>query len=87
MQVIDCLARQKPKQLVKSGLVKPIVAALCNICAEPLPEDYDEDDLEQPACVCASEVRTSSSCATLCKINFSLPQNIQRGHLVSVAPA
>ncbi|BDA47413.1 Importin-4 [Coccomyxa sp. Obi] len=44
LQVVEWLARYKPKQLAKSGTVRPVVAALCALCAEPEPADHDNDD-------------------------------------------
>ena len=44
MQVVNWLAQFKPKQLTKQQLVKPILESLCKLCAEPDPEDHDQDD-------------------------------------------
>ena len=43
-QVVEWLARYKPKQLARSGLVRHVVAALCALCAEPEPPEHDNDD-------------------------------------------
>lgn len=42
--MVEWLARYKPKQLAKSGMVRPVVAALCTLCAEPDPPDHDGED-------------------------------------------
>lgn len=44
LQVVNWLAQFKPKQLTKQQLVKPILESLCKLCAEPDPEDHDQDD-------------------------------------------
>ncbi|KAL3153296.1 hypothetical protein ABBQ38_011641 [Trebouxia sp. C0009 RCD-2024] len=44
LQIVNWLAQFKPKQLSKQQLVKPILEALCKLCAEPEPEDHDQDD-------------------------------------------
>ena len=44
MQVVEWLARYKPKQLARSGMARPVVAALCALCAEPEPPEHDNDD-------------------------------------------
>lgn len=44
MQIVNWLAQYKPKQLTKQGLVKPVLEALCKLCAEPDPEDHDDED-------------------------------------------
>ncbi|KAK9905642.1 hypothetical protein WJX75_003705 [Coccomyxa subellipsoidea] len=44
LQVVEWLARYKPKQLAKSGTVRPVVAALCALCAEPEPPEHNNDD-------------------------------------------
>ena len=38
------MAQFKPKQLTKQQLVKPILECLCKLCAEPAPEDHDQED-------------------------------------------
>lgn len=42
LQIVCQLAEYKPKQLVKHNLTSPLVSALCNMCAEPIPEDWDD---------------------------------------------
>ena len=44
LQVVNWLAQFKPKQLTKQQLVKPILESLCKLCAEPAPEDHDQED-------------------------------------------
>lgn len=58
LQVVEWLARYKPKQLAKSGTVRPVVAALCALCAEPEPPEHDNDD-QQSASKFAAQVRDS----------------------------
>lgn len=55
MQVIETLSTNKPKQFVKSGLVKQTVAALCKVCSEPDPEGYEEDSDDLPSNKLASQ--------------------------------
>ena len=64
MQVVNWLAQFKPKQLSKQQLVKPILESLCKLCAEPEPEDHDQDD-QLSANKFASQVR-HHLCAALC---------------------
>lgn len=56
MQVIETLSENKPKQFVKTGLVKQTVEALCKMCAEADPEDYEEDSDDLPSNKVASQV-------------------------------
>jgi hypothetical protein len=43
LQLLDWVARCKPRQLAKQKpLVKRAVEALCAMCCEPLPADYDD---------------------------------------------
>lgn len=44
MQIVNWLAQYKPKQLTKQGLVRPVLEALCKLCAESDPEDHDDED-------------------------------------------
>lgn len=55
LQVVEWLARYKPKQLAKSGTVRPVVSALCGLCAEPEPPEHDNDD-QQSASKFAAQV-------------------------------
>ena len=54
-QVVQWLARYKPRQLAKSGAVKAMMQALCRLCAEPEPPDYDDVD-QLPAAKFAAQV-------------------------------
>jgi hypothetical protein len=53
---VEWLARYKPKQLARSGCVRPVVAALCALCAEPEPPEHDNDD-QLSAAKFAAQVR------------------------------
>ena len=64
VQIVNWLAQFKPKQLSKQQLVKPILESLCQLCAEPEPEDHDQDD-QLSANKFASQVR-HQLCAALC---------------------
>ena len=55
MQVVQWLARYKPRQLAKSGAVKAVMQALCQLCAEPDPSDHDDAD-QLPAAKFAAQV-------------------------------
>lgn len=44
LKVVEWLARYKPKQLAKSGMVRPVVATLCALCAEPDPPEHDNEE-------------------------------------------
>ena len=59
LQIVHQLAEFKPKQLVKHGLVPPLVRALCMMCAEAIPEDW-EDTQQLPAQKFASQVGNRS---------------------------
>ena len=61
VQIVNWLAQYKPKQLTKQGLVKPVLEALCTLCAEPDPEDHDDED-QLSASKFASQVRCQLSC-------------------------
>ena len=61
LQVIESLSSSKPKQFVKTGLVRKVVLALCAMCAEPDPEDYEEDSDDLPSNKVASQVRVPIS--------------------------
>lgn len=65
LQVIESLSSSKPKQFVKTGLVRKVVSALCAMCAEPDPEDYEEDSDDLPSNKVASQVRDSLTCISL----------------------
>ncbi len=56
--MVEALSSSKPKQFAKTGLVKKVVLALCAMCAEPDPEDYDEDSDDLPSNKVASQVLT-----------------------------
>ena len=71
--MVNWLAQYKPKQLTKQGLVKPVLEALCKLCAEPDPEDHDDEDQlsaakfaaqvkQTPFCMCQS-TNQSTLCA------------------------
>ncbi|KAK9824669.1 hypothetical protein WJX72_012191 [[Myrmecia] bisecta] len=49
LQIVHWLARFKPKQLTRGGMVRQVVLALCALCAEPIPADYEEGVSEPPA--------------------------------------
>ena len=42
---------------MKTGLVRQVVLALCTMCAEPDPEDYEEDSDDLPGNKLASQVK------------------------------
>ena len=50
------MARFKPKQFARAGLVRPTVDALCHMCAEPDPPGHDDDDDTLPPAKIASQV-------------------------------
>ena len=63
------MARFKPKQLARGGLVRPVVDALCHMCAEPDPPGHADDDDALPPAKIASQVRCSRpkvSCMRQC---------------------
>lgn len=53
------MARFKPKQFARAGLVRPTVDALCHMCAEPDPPGHDDDDDSLPPAKIASQVHCS----------------------------
>lgn len=53
------MARFKPKQFARVGLVRPTVDALCHMCAEPNPPGHDDDDDALPPAKIASQVHCS----------------------------
>lgn len=65
----------KSKQFARTGLIAEVVAALCQMTAEPFPEDYSEDDDtdEKPAARLASQVQVQQKislagyCTKLCR--------------------
>lgn len=71
VQIVNWLAQFKPKQLSKQQLVKPILESLCKLCAEPEPEDHDQDD-QLSANKFASQVRHLAT--VLCACCNSLPR-------------
>src|SRR4051812_10245652 len=57
VQVVQWIAQYKPKQLARSGLVRPLLGMLCTLCAEPMEADAEGDDTGQlPAQKFASQV-------------------------------
>ena len=68
LQVVECLAEGKPKQFGKARWADGMVAALCEMCAEPggidRPlaggDDDEDDDEDVPGCRIASQVRPGS---------------------------
>ena len=64
MQVVQWLARYKPRQLAKSGAVKAVMQVLCQLCAEPDPPEHDDAD-QLPAAKFAAQVAHMSH-GTLC---------------------
>jgi len=54
--VVEWVARYKPKQFARAGLVRPVVEALCAMCGEPDPPDHDPDGDELPPAQLASQV-------------------------------
>ncbi|CAL5224745.1 g7478 [Coccomyxa viridis] len=44
LQVVQWLARYKPRQLAKSGAVKAVMQVICQLCAEPDPPEHDDAD-------------------------------------------
>ena len=55
VQVVQWLARYKPRQLAKSGAVKAVMQALCQLCAEADPPEHDDAD-QLPAAKFAAQV-------------------------------
>ncbi|KAK9828387.1 hypothetical protein WJX81_002836 [Elliptochloris bilobata] len=55
MQVVEWVARFKPKQFARAGLVRPVVEALCLMCAEPDPPGHSADDDTLPPAKIASQ--------------------------------
>ena len=60
--MVNWLAQYKPKQLTKQGLVKPVLEALCKLCAEPDPEDHDDEDQLSAAKFAAQVQQTPFPC-------------------------
>ena len=58
--MIETLCNTKPKQFVRSGLLKQTVVALCKMCAEPDPDDYEEDSDDLPSNKIASQVHNQA---------------------------
>ena len=50
------MARYKPKQFARAGLVRPVVETLCTMCGEPDPPEHDPDGDELPPAKLASQV-------------------------------
>lgn len=75
LQVIEALGNMKPKQFVKTGLVKEVVLMLCSMTAEPLGEDEDEEDdtNELPAPRIASQVYNFSAFHTRNATEYTKP--------------
>lgn len=74
VQIVNWLAQYKPKQLSKQGLVKPVLEALCKLCAEPDPEDHDDED-QLSASKFASQVRCKLSNMTFAQHCVAVPFN------------
>lgn len=56
VQIVHWLAQYKSKQLVKHHLVKHILQVLFQLCAEPDPADYGDDDDQLSPSKFASQV-------------------------------
>lgn len=42
LQIVHQVAEYKPKQLTRNNMAAQVVGALCTLCAEPIPEDWDD---------------------------------------------
>jgi hypothetical protein len=71
LQIVHQVAEYKPKQLTRNNMAAQVVGALCTLCAEPIPEDWD-DAQQLPAQKFASQVIT---CISHCFLNSLSPPN------------
>ena len=86
LQVVECLAEGKPKQFGKARWGDGMVAALCEMCAEPGgidrplagADDDEDDDEDVPGCRIASQVRPeipilATDCFSAARTSLCLP--------------
>ena len=58
--MVTWLARYKPKQVAKAGLVRPLTQELVQLVAEAEPDDYEPDSGDDTASKLAAQVFQSS---------------------------
>lgn len=80
LDVVNTLARHKPKALVKGNLVGPTITALCPMCCEP-DSSADEEDRQAAAAEGMAE-RVPQAHAYACQVIDMLAQCLPAKHVL-----